>query len=134
MKRILIRIFGVLVLVGFAIAPSHSGETPLATVEIFNKGIGAKSDILLKAMRSSLALDSIALRSVGQRHWQKWSEAQHQAYIRVFTIYVLAIYQKRFRDYEGGGLDIYKVDVDGNKALVYTRIKIPVDQKTLSED
>ena len=108
------------------------GETPLTTVELLNTGIKGEPGVLLAALRASLDLNRIAIRSIGKRRWQIWDKAQRRAYVEAFAAYVLTIYLYRFRDYEGSGLDIYDVQRKKNSALVYARIKPQVDQKTLS--
>ena len=108
-----------------------------AAVETLNRGIiesKANDAALFHAIKESFDLNSIAVLSIGKRRWKSWDKKERAEYIYVFTNYLIALYQDRFGAYEGGGLDIYKVEEKGNRALVYSRIEVMVDENTLADD
>lgn len=121
----------------FLLAPSvvNAAPTPRDAVDVLNNGIVQnKNDgtALFKAIEKTFDLNKIAVLSIGRQRWREWSNVQRTEYVKVFTSYVLAIYQYRFRDYGGKGMEIYKVQARKNQALVYTRIEPKVDKKVIT--
>lgn len=116
---------------------AKAAPTARGAVEILNEGIlKHKTDdsALFKAIEKSFDLDRIAVLSIGRSRWQKWNNAERIEYTKAFTSYLLAIYQNRFRDYDGEGMNIYKTQAKKNRALVYTQIKPKVDDKIITSN
>ena len=122
----------------FLLATSASAATsPKAAVEELNRGIlQSKTDdsALLNAVKKGFDLERIAVLSIGKARWKDWSKAERKNYKHAFTSYLVAVYQDRFKEYQGGGLDIYKVQASGKRALVYSRIEAEVDEGALSKN
>lgn len=113
-----------------------AAATPKAAVERLNKGIVEnKKDkrALFNAISESFDLNRVAVFSIGRARWKELDKKQRKEYVNVFTRYLIAVYQARFNNYQGGGLDIYKEQIKGGRALVKTRIKIDVDENTLAK-
>ena len=120
-------------LLAFLAFPALAAKTPKATVLELNHGIQADDPKVLKrAIDQSFDLHRVAIQSVGVRRWRQWSTDEQNTYRKVFIDYMIALYLNRFRDYEGGGLDIYKVEQQKNQARVRARIAPEVDKQTLA--
>ena len=120
-------------LMAFPAQAAAAAATPKAAVLGLNHGIKADDPKVLKrAIDQNFDLDRVAVQSVGIRRWRQWSADEQNAYRKVFIDYMIALYLNRFRDYEGGGLDIYKVEQKKNQARVRARITPEVDKQTLA--
>ncbi len=120
-------------LTAFLAFPAQAAETPRDAVLALNEGIlDDDPQVLMRSIEQNFDLKRVAVSSVGIRRWREWSRDEQATYRKTFIDYVLALYLNRFRDYEGSGLNIYKVEQKKNHARVRARIKPRVDEKTLA--
>ena len=131
MKIIALMAFGLMMAFGVPIA--EAAQTPRAAVEGLNQGIRADDPKKLRrAIEQNFDLHRVAISSVGIRRWREWTQEEQDTYRKVFIDYVLALYLNRFHDYDGSGLNIYKVEQKKKRARVRARIKPEVDKRTLA--
>ncbi len=126
--------FMALAVIALIAEPAAATETPDEAVLQLNEGIRSNDpNLLMRTIGQIFDLNRVAVSSVGVRRWREWSSTQRKTYREVFIGYMLALYLDRFRDYEGGGLKIYKVEAQKNRARVRARITPQVDDKALSK-